>query len=36
MLVVKKLKCEYLNNPIRIDVINPRLSWQIILPGYIK
>lgn len=30
MLVVKNLKCEYLENPIGIDVINPRLSWQII------
>lgn len=23
------LECEYLNNPIGIDVINPRLSWKI-------
>ena len=30
MLVVKNLKCEYLKNPIGIDVVNPRLSWQII------
>lgn len=30
MLVVKNLKCEYLVNPIGIDKINPRLSWQII------
>lgn len=30
MLVVKNLRCEYLENPIGIDVINPRLSWQII------
>lgn len=30
MLVVKNLKCEYLENPIGIDRINPRLSWQIV------
>lgn len=29
MLVVKNLKCEYLENPIGIDILNPRLSWQI-------
>ncbi|MCB2305578.1 hypothetical protein LGL08_05070 [Clostridium estertheticum] len=30
MLVVKSLKCEYLNNPIGIYVLDPKLSWQII------
>lgn len=28
-LKVAGLRCEYLNNPIGIDVKNPRLSWQL-------
>jgi len=24
---IKKLKCEYLDNPLGIDILNPRLSW---------
>lgn len=27
---VEKLECEYLVNPIGVDVVNPRLSWKII------
>jgi alpha-L-rhamnosidase len=27
---VKELRCEYLVNPIGIDVVQPRLSWKII------
>ena len=26
-LVIKNLRCEYLENPLGIDVLNPRLSW---------
>ena len=26
---IVKLKCEYLKNPIGIDIITPRLSWEI-------
>ena len=26
---INKLKCEYLKNPIGIDVLMPRLSWQL-------
>ncbi len=26
-IVIKKLRCEYLENPLGIDSINPRLSW---------
>ncbi|QGQ95048.1 alpha-L-rhamnosidase [Paenibacillus psychroresistens] len=29
MINVKKLRCEYMENPIGIDVQNPRISWQI-------
>jgi alpha-L-rhamnosidase len=28
-LTVDNLKCEYKTNPIGIDVLNPRLSWQL-------
>lgn len=28
-LIVKELTCEYLNNPLGIGVIAPRLSWQL-------
>ncbi|MGC9013990.1 MAG: family 78 glycoside hydrolase catalytic domain [Thermoproteota archaeon] len=28
-LKVDSLRCEYLYNPLGIDVVNPRLSWQI-------
>ena len=27
--VISGLLCEYLSNPLGIDVVNPRLSWQI-------
>jgi alpha-L-rhamnosidase len=27
--VVKNLRCEYLKNPLGIDVVNPRLSWMM-------
>lgn len=27
---VKELRCEMLNNPVGIDVMSPRLSWQIV------
>jgi alpha-L-rhamnosidase len=26
-LIIKDLRCEYLENPLGIDVLNPRLSW---------
>ena len=26
---VKHLRCEYLENPLGIDAVNPRLSWQL-------
>jgi len=29
MISVKKLRCEYKENPIGIDVTSPRISWQI-------
>ncbi len=29
MLALTNLKCEYLTNPLGIDVVRPRLSWQI-------
>ena len=29
MLSVKKIRCEYKENPIGIDILNPRISWQI-------
>ena len=29
MLTVAKLTCEYLTNPIGLDVRQPRLSWQV-------
>ncbi|MCF3109216.1 glycoside hydrolase family 78 protein [Niabella sp. CC-SYL272] len=28
-LAVQELKCEQLNNPVGIDVVQPRLSWQL-------
>ena len=28
-VVITGLQCEYLSNPLGIDVVNPRLSWQI-------
>jgi len=28
-VTVKNLRCEYLNNPLGIDVLEPRLSWMI-------
>ncbi len=33
---VVNLKCEYLTNPLGIDVIQPRLSWQINAPNNIR
>ncbi len=29
MLVPKSLRCEYLENPLGLDVLNPRLSWRL-------
>jgi alpha-L-rhamnosidase len=29
MFIVKKLRCEYMENPIGIDIRLPRISWQI-------
>jgi alpha-L-rhamnosidase len=29
MVIVKKLRCEYMENPIGIDILQPRISWQI-------
>ena len=29
MLKVKKLRCEYKKNPLGIDVLSPRFSWQL-------
>jgi alpha-L-rhamnosidase len=29
MSIVTKLRCEYMENPIGIDVKNPRISWQV-------
>ena len=29
MLSIKKIRCEYKKNPIGIDVVRPRISWQI-------
>ncbi|HEX7057117.1 MAG TPA: family 78 glycoside hydrolase catalytic domain [Bacilli bacterium] len=29
MLQADKLRCEYLENPIGIDVLSPRISWQL-------
>ncbi|MFH5184940.1 alpha-L-rhamnosidase N-terminal domain-containing protein [Paenibacillus sp. TAB 01] len=29
MLEVRKLRCEYLENPIGLDVKRPRISWQL-------
>ncbi|MCD9020827.1 glycoside hydrolase family 78 protein [Cohnella silvisoli] len=29
MLEVIELRCEYKNNPVGIDVINPRISWKL-------
>ncbi len=29
MLVPKALRCEYLENPLGLDVLNPRLSWRL-------
>ena len=29
---VERLRCEYLVNPVGIDVVEPRLSWQIVDP----
>jgi alpha-L-rhamnosidase len=29
MAIVKKLRCEYMENPIGIDIEQPRISWQI-------
>jgi alpha-L-rhamnosidase len=26
-LIITNLRCEYLENPLGIDVLNPRLSW---------
>lgn len=31
-LAVKNLRCEYLHDPLGIDVTNPRLSWEITSP----
>jgi alpha-L-rhamnosidase len=28
-VVVLKLRCEYLNNPVGLDSVKPRLSWQL-------
>jgi len=33
MLKVKKLRCEYKENPTGIDVVAPRLSWQLMADG---
>src|SRR5699024_8966415 len=30
MLEIKKVRCEYLENPIGIDVKYPRISWQLV------
>lgn len=30
MIKVIKIRCEYKENPIGIDVLNPRISWQLI------
>ncbi|NOU92330.1 Bacterial alpha-L-rhamnosidase [Paenibacillus sp. LMG 31456] len=32
-LKAKKLRCEYRNNPVGIDVLKPRLSWQMAASG---
>src|SRR4051812_40460742 len=29
MLEVRKLRCEYRENPIGLDVLHPRISWQL-------
>jgi alpha-L-rhamnosidase len=29
MIKVKKIRCEYKENPVGIDVLHPRLSWQL-------
>lgn len=29
MLVPKALRCEYLENPLGMDVLNPRLNWRV-------
>ena len=29
-LSVKNLRCEYLRNPIGIEIANPRLSWSLV------
>jgi len=29
-VTIANLKCEYLENPVGIDALNPRLSWQLI------
>ena len=26
-----RLRCEYLNNPLGIDILKPRLSWELTL-----
>ena len=28
-ILVDNLKCEYKENPVGIDIVNPRLSWQL-------
>jgi alpha-L-rhamnosidase len=28
---VQNLRCEYLENPLGIDVAKPRLSWKIVI-----
>ena len=32
-LHIENLKCEYLDNPLGIDMLSPRLSWQIKTKG---
>ena len=29
-MIVTNLRCEYLNNPLGIDIVQPRLSWELI------
>jgi len=33
MLEIKKVRCEYKKNPMGIDVVNPRISWQLSSKG---
>jgi alpha-L-rhamnosidase len=32
-LSIQKLRCEYLTNPLGIDCVHPRLSWELHSPG---